>query len=419
MIEKINNIIKKEDIEFVCRVMSNTFMLPIHFLDESGKVIFEASERYINNPIFSCKDDILNSLIENNDIYNFPIIRTNDFYETFFYISIKDCESLIGTFIVGPALLCNISYETVDEVLQHFNFPIRYKSSLINYYNKLPVMNNNNLLNFSLALYYSIYNKKLEIEVIKQKNYKLGYTTPDMKNSIDLILSESRKDSMLHIPYEYERLVFQYIKEGNHNKVLDLLYSPPSGKAGTLSKGSILRHFKNQFIYACALTYSAAIDGGLNHEIAHILSEQYIQQVEELKNIQDIEDLRIKMFLDFTDRVYVSKNKKQSSKAISICKNFIFNNIYKDIKLSQLAKLVNLNPNYLSELFSKEVGMTISRYIQKERIEEAKKLLSLTDYSLSDISTLLNFGAQSYFSTIFKKVTGVTPKEYKDLNKIT
>ncbi|WP_226799835.1 helix-turn-helix domain-containing protein [Bacillus thuringiensis] len=49
-----------------------------------------------------------------------------------------------------------------------------------------------------------------------------------------------------------------------------------------------------------------------------------------------------------------------------------------------------------------------------EKIEEAKKLLTLTNHSLLDISTLLNFNNQSYFTKVFKEYTGITPKQYRN-----
>lgn len=75
-----------------------------------------------------------------------------------------------------------------------------------------------------------------------------------------------------------------------------------------------------------------------------------------------------------------------------------------------------MNANYLSELFKKEVGISTSEYIQSEKIEEAKKLLAFTNYFLLNISLWLNFHDQSHFTRVFKKITGLTPKQYRDKN---
>lgn len=84
------------------------------------------------------------------------------------------------------------------------------------------------------------------------------------------------------------------------------------------------------------------------------------------------------------------------------CKNYINKNIYQTISLKQLARFTGKNPMYLSTLFKKEVGVPFSVYIQQEKVEEAKKLLTLTNHSILEISTLLNFNSQSYFTSIFK-----------------
>ncbi len=60
------------------------------------------------------------------------------------------------------------------------------------------------------------------------------------------------------------------------------------------------------------------------------------------------------------------------------------------------------------------MGITLSEYIQRERVEEAKKLLTLTTYSLSDICAWLNFNDQSYFIRVFKKNTSMTPRQYRE-----
>jgi AraC-type DNA-binding domain-containing proteins len=394
-------------------------MLPIHFLDKNGHILFEASERYVYSPISPCKDEVFRSLFESNDIYDFPIFRTNKYYETFFYISVKNSDNFIGTFIVGPSLDTNVSLEAVDELISDFNLPINYKKNIFNYYNQLPIISHSNLMNFSLVLYYSIYNKKLDIATIKEQNYTFEPSTLQMYDSLSLTLSETRKNTSFHTPYKHERILLECIKAGNLNKLLQLFYSPISGEAGTLSKRSPIRNQKNNFIVACTLSTRAAMEGGINHEIAYSLSDEYIQHVEDLKTIEEVSVLLNKMFLDFTNRVNIVKSEQRCSKYITMCKNYIFNHLYEEITLPQLSEIVKLNPSYLSELFTKEVGISMSNYIQRERVNEAKKLLSLSDYSLSEICTLLNFGAQSYFSTVFKKVTGVTPKEYRALNKIT
>lgn len=98
--------------------------------------------------------------------------------------------------------------------------------------------------------------------------------------------------------------------------------------------------------------------------------------------------------------------------------NHISKNVYDGISLNELANHLDITPTYLSKLFKKEVGIPLSEYIQRERVEEAKKLLTLTTYPLSDICAWLNFNDQSYFTRVFKKSTYMTPRQYREKHTV-
>lgn len=94
--------------------------------------------------------------------------------------------------------------------------------------------------------------------------------------------------------------------------------------------------------------------------------------------------------------------------------NYINTNYMKNITLETVADYIHLNPSYFSSLFKKETGMNFSDYLNKVRIEESKKLLKNKNYSILEISIEVGFQDQSYYSKVFKKITGITPKEYRE-----
>lgn len=69
--------------------------------------------------------------------------------------------------------------------------------------------------------------------------------------------------------------------------------------------------------------------------------------------------------------------------------------------------------SYLCTHFKQETGMTISAYVQQEKVREAKRLLKGSSYSIVEISEALAFSSQSYFCAVFKKITGMTPESYR------
>ena len=86
----------------------------------------------------------------------------------------------------------------------------------------------------------------------------------------------------------------------------------------------------------------------------------------------------------------------------------------KKIALEDVAEHVFLSPSYFSKIFNEELSSNFSKYLNKVRIEQAKRLLLSSSASLIEISNLVGFDDQSYFSKVFKKLTGVTPGKYRE-----
>ncbi|MGP4041407.1 response regulator [Gracilibacillus sp. D59] len=84
------------------------------------------------------------------------------------------------------------------------------------------------------------------------------------------------------------------------------------------------------------------------------------------------------------------------------------------LSLQEIAKNVNISASYLSNIFSKEMDQTITEYLTKTRMDHAKELLQTTNNKTYEIAYKVGFNDSHYFCHIFKKVTGMTTKEYKN-----
>lgn len=109
----------------------------------------------------------------------------------------------------------------------------------------------------------------------------------------------------------------------------------------------------------------------------------------------------------------ISRGTEGMDSIILNVKAYIGQNFQHDLPLETLANVVHLSPSYLSKLFKKETGENISNYIQSVRIERAKLLLRTTDKKTYEVAEEVGIYDPVYFSRIFKKVTGVKPKDYK------
>lgn len=105
------------------------------------------------------------------------------------------------------------------------------------------------------------------------------------------------------------------------------------------------------------------------------------------------------------------------SKIIENFKAYIEKNLYNKINVRHTAAALYVSVSHLSRLIASELGTTFTKYLTNRRIEEAKKLLAMTDISISELASHLCFGNASYFMKTFKKYTGMTCTEYRNAAK--
>ena len=109
------------------------------------------------------------------------------------------------------------------------------------------------------------------------------------------------------------------------------------------------------------------------------------------------------------------KRSRQSNASVVAVKKYIAAHLEEPLTLVELASSVYLTPAYLCQLFKRETGRNLSDYITRKRIEKAKELLIQPEIKLYDICTRVGLVSVSYFSKLFKKHTGMTPSQYRQV----
>lgn len=403
----------KEDLQYICQLIYDIHQIPVYYVNQFGEFEYELSKNELrNNPYYEQFKEQIRVYSYEEDPHDFPIFFSNSNLNCFF-INLKENDLFLGSIIVGPTLESEIEDEEITKVIDIFKGNVN-KGKLIDYYQAVPIIDKKRLLTASLLVYYLAYRKMLDETIVLQNNKSLNVIIIESEE-LELELSKGRRNFIFHSNLSYERVLLDYVRNGRIDKLKDTFDYSIVGEAelGLLSKRNRLRSEKNLMITGVALVCRAAIEGGLNEETAFTLSDFYIQQIEELRSLKTILNLMEEAIIDYTKRVR-QLNVEKYSATITTCQDYIYKHLYGDITLDQLAKICSLSPNYLSSLFKKEVGIPVSEYIQRQRIDEAKRLLELTKYSISEISTWLNFNDQSYFIKTFKKYTGLTPRQFRN-----
>lgn len=112
---------------------------------------------------------------------------------------------------------------------------------------------------------------------------------------------------------------------------------------------------------------------------------------------------------------YEKNSQNKNQRAVEIVKNYVAKHYKEDVSLKEAADMVYLNPKYLGELFKKETGMYFNEYLVGYRLDLAKEMLLDVRQRVGEVGEQVGYQDARYFSKLFKKYVGVTPKQYKKM----
>lgn len=374
------------------------FQIKISFTYDMDKEIKDHFLHHISKLMINCQSKDFDILCYENELY--------------FIFSLQRKNKPLYLF-GGPMLLSGIYHITKVKSLS-FASGLNLKK-LFSAVENLPVVS---LHSFSscLNILMLLFNKS-SLHLQEISNYKYYNLQSSIHNHLLIELFEFTKESREHTPYSQETALLNCVKEGDITMLESLYRVLPQTKYGNMSNHfSPIRQLFYGSIANTTLVTRYAIEGGLDEETAFTLSDLYIKEMESCNTLYELNCLNEKMATDFTMRVSSAKTVKQTNftKPVITCIDYINSNIHSKITLEDLANVVNLTPKYISFLFHKQTGQTISSFILDTKINRAKNLLIYSNFTFSEISQYLSFHSQSYFISNFKKCVGITPKKYRD-----
>lgn len=140
-------------------------------------------------------------------------------------------------------------------------------------------------------------------------------------------------------------------------------------------------------------------------------SEDFLTRISRAADIFQLEDI-IKKLLAFA-REELTSSDREYSRYVQEAITYIREHHADDLTLDDIARYTHMNSSYLSRIFKKECGCSVTEYITAIRMEKAKELLETTNLLTYEIAKRIGINEPSYFSLLFKKHTGLTPTEYR------
>lgn len=233
----------------------------------------------------------------------------------------------------------------------------------------------------------------------------------------------------LHNPNEQEKIAVSGFANVEHSRELieKFLYNGTTTEIESFSElymeeftkdalsSELMRQYLIMDIFVTVMSFAEKM--GISGEKFNEEAEEIRNRMQRQQSLKDFEgEFKTMLLTVVTARDNISA--RRYSDIINTAQKMISNNyMQEDISLNQVAEIVGMSPSYFSSIFSKEVGKTFVEYLTEIRMDKAKELLMCSSMKTSDIGHKVGYKDSHYFSYIFKKKQGCSPKEYRARKK--
>ena len=315
--------------------------------------------------------------------------------------------------LIGPVPLGALSDVTMQQMIHEETVPLTQLQSIFQYLRKYkPVAME------MLFWYISAVHMTMNQEIWNPREGLMSTTLLEATAERSDTYREEQDAFALVSPrlaYDYETELLHYLEEGETQNLMSWWnYANRAGRSASHLHGQTesMQNW-NRFVTSASVISRAAMRGGLPPEIAMPLFDYYVDLADREHSYNTLDDITAKMLYDFCERVRKTKQVKAGSALVNRAARYIVEHIDSPLTVQEVAEHTGVTPEYLTKCFKQDFGTTVSAYIRNWRIHRAKRLLTFSDRSLSEIAAYLAFSSQSHFQTVFKKEMGITPQEYR------
>jgi two-component system response regulator YesN len=226
-------------------------------------------------------------------------------------------------------------------------------------------------------------------------------------------------DEDMHLDNE-NRLVKGYREDSN--KIVSATLSGqtdelvPMLKAlnASLASKKNVQDIRNYYYVLCFLLKSSLAEFDIGDQIIQDLDFEDV--IFSANHIHELSSYVEKIFVDASRRIAESQDKDNSfkQKVIGEVKRYIEQHYKENLSLKMIGQHVHLSPSYISFLFKEVTGETYTEYLKYIRIQNAKALLKHVNLKIYEIAERVGYNDYKYFTLQFKKITGMSPTEYRD-----
>ena len=314
--------------------------------------------------------------------------------------------------LIGPLLFEQMDERRLDGLMKKLSLPDRLHQSLLNYYYSVKFIPYQGLYEsfinvvaghfFGKEQYRVVYNDADTLDEWYQ--FYQNYLRVPERPFLNIRYIEDR--------YRIENKMLMAVAAGNEALAQEQLAELQSLPLPQRVPNE-LRDWKDYTITLNTLLRKAAEQAHVHPIHIDSLSNNNVQRIELLTSLEQCTAFGRKMVRSYCRlvREYALKDRSlQVQRVIT----YVDTNLAADLSLKSLAGLLNINASYLSALFRREMGMPLTEYVNRRRIAHAQRLLLSTDLPIKSIALQSGVSDVYYFSRLFKRLVGMTPKAYRE-----
>ena len=394
----LHDTFRKSHVNLVCMSQSDFYDLrETHPLQANTEDDFASSARKL----------FLQSL-ESYTMYK----QTDRYRRAWIYLLLPQKEEQ-NVALMGPYLPAPLSEEALLEMCEENGLFPQMQRTVREYYDSLPILRDANLLFIMLETFCE--------RVWQRPSFALVDVNREHNVPVSLLNKEPRTDSfddhlanmkVLEKRYEFENEMIRAVMLGQIHKEKQFM---PGFEAMRfeIRGSSPLRSIKNYSIIMNTLLRKAAENGGVHPVYLDRISADFAKRIEETSVLSAFPTLMNEMFRSYC-RLVRKHSIRRYSPAVQKAILLIDSDLSAPLTLASLASAQGLSEGYLATIFKRETEKTVSEYVREKRMKHAAHLLGTTRLQIQTIAMHCGIMDVQYFSKLFKKHTGKTPKEYRE-----
>lgn len=308
---------------------------------------------------------------------------------------------------VGPFLMVELQDFIDCELKENLHLDALTRERVVSLLKKVPQIMPQKVQELSILLFMAVG----FLNNVSAENRMLAIERSDLlQGQISGYISQLKNSRSPRYPFELERSLLESLAQGDKPGTLQKLQEY---LAALFAAGGGNPAWMNQKALELIVLLSRTLtEKGADEQQTLFWLQRCQKEVSQRKNFHDLSAWLYETLSDLLDRTAGYADARHAN-IIHRCIQYIGTGYAEHLTLESAARALFLSPDYLSRIFSKETGTSFNRYLNNVRITKAKELIRSGNLRLTDISQMVGYDDQSYFTKVFRRITGMSPNEYR------